>query len=315
MFLAQRDAAFVLVVRLDLEPDEIRRRALYWLRFIRACAASDASETRPWVLLVGSRARAPTLEAGEAPRRLRDLVDELTPLFAASLELSVESKDFALDCRLGPAKQEGMRKLVRTLASRHRAALKGAVSPRLCELVRDQLPLWVNEGQTGRTTTPLKTGNPFWTIEQIADRLVDGPMAGKAAEIRADDHSLVHTAMRYLHDEGDVVYELGEAEELREYVIINPQWFCGSLLASLTVPPSLARARGQIEPVEADDNGTVALDAMRERFPHFADPRTLMTMLEVRAVIPSLPPSVHVSTFGTNHRIAVLRHVLPSWSG
>ena len=59
--------------------------------------------------------------------------------------------------------------------------------------------------------------------------------------------------------------------------------------------PVAAGGRGQIEAVEADENGTAALDAMQKRFPHFADPRTLMTMLEVCSH-PITAPPVRVST-------------------
>ena len=60
MFLAQRDAAFVLVVRLDLEPDETRRRALYWLRFIRACErAMPARRVRGCCWWAAARALQP----------------------------------------------------------------------------------------------------------------------------------------------------------------------------------------------------------------------------------------------------------------
>ena len=70
------------------------------------------------------------------------------------------------------------------------------------------------------------------------------------------------------------------AEALRDIVIIDPQWLCGELLASLTLPPALAHARGQLACVEADEDGKVALEAVGSRFPHFEDPRTLLRMLE-----------------------------------
>jgi len=279
MFLAQRDAAFVLVMRLDLERDEIRRRALYWLRFIRACAARAAAEgrvvVRPWVVLVGSRAAAPTLAAGEGSRRLSELVAWLTPKFAQWLEISADSARFALDCRRGPSKQEGMRALIATLATRHAQALKGATLPKLCNSVQDKLSAWVEEGK------------PIWTVAEVADRLIDGKggdgdgeLSSQAERLRADDHSLMRSALTYLHMEGDVAYDLGEAEALRDIVIIDPQWLCGELLASLTLPPALAHARGQLACVEADEDGKVALEAVGSRFPHFEDPRTLLRMLE-----------------------------------
>ena len=261
------------MVRLDLDPADIEYHAMYWLRFIRACASGeDPSSPLPWVVLVGSRALEGSLgkdekdRREEAVRRLSDLKNACLERFGDSLSFCPES--YALDCRLEG--QDEMRDLIKALTARHAVALKDRTSPRLCEAIRGELASWRRKGLR------------MMEVADIAERLGSHARM-KGAEALADsylasDCELTHKALAMLHVEGDLIYEMGES--LRNTVIIDPQWLCGDVLAALAAPPSW-KGEDQLRQVDVGDDGVVTLEAIRTRFRKF-DPHKMMTLLEVR---------------------------------